>query len=228
MTLTLRTAPDTIEEEVGGMTESAGLRERKKQQTREALIAAAQRLFTEQGFDGTTTDEIAAAADVSQRTLFRYFAGKEEMALAPLAEMQEGFTDEVRRRPPGEPPMTALRLAARAMIGAFAGDDPETRQRRQILGSTIDLVNRTPALLAENLRRTVARGERLAQLLAEREGVDMANDPRPRLAVTTFDGALRVATLSSCDAAAIDPVLMGQELERCLAALPDIFQRWRS
>jgi hypothetical protein len=56
----------------------------------------------------------------------------------------------------------------------------------------------------------------------------MADDPRPRLAVTTFDGALRVATLSSCDAAAIDPVLMGQELERCLAALPDIFQRWRS
>lgn len=228
MTLTLRTAPDTIEEEVGGMTESAGLRERKKQQTREALIAAAQRLFTEQGFDGTTTDEIAAAADVSQRTLFRYFAGKEEMALAPLAEMQEGFTDEVRRRPADEPPMTALRLAARAMIGAFAGDGPEVEQRRQILGSTIDLVNRTPALLAENLRRTVARGERLAQLLAEREGVDMADDPRPRLAVTTFDGALRVATLSSCDAASIDPVRMGQALERCLAALPDIFQRWRS
>ncbi|BCJ27548.1 TetR family transcriptional regulator [Actinocatenispora sera] len=207
------------------MTE-AGLRERKKQQTRAALIAAAQRLFTEQGFDGTTTDEIAAAADVSQRTLFRYFAGKEEMALAPLAEMQEGFTDGVRRRPADEPPMTALQRAAREMIAGFAGDDAGSEQRRQILGSTIDLVNRTPALLAENLRRTVARGERLAQLLAEREGVDMADDPRPRLAVTTFDGALRVATLSSCDAAAIDPVLMGQELERCLAALPGIFRHW--
>lgn len=75
------------------------LRERKKQRTRDALLRAAVELFTSQGYDGTTVDEIAAAVDVSQRTFFRYFAGKDEAALALVEMTVERFVEAVRARP---------------------------------------------------------------------------------------------------------------------------------
>ena len=58
------------------------LHERKKQRTRDALVRAAVELFTTRGYEATTVDDIAEAVEVSQRTFFRYFAGKEEAALA--------------------------------------------------------------------------------------------------------------------------------------------------
>src|SRR4051794_17316358 len=88
-----------------------GLRERKKQRTRDALVRAALELFTTRGYDGTTVDDIADAVEVSQRTFFRYFANKEEAALA-LTEMTVAqFVASVRARPPHEAPVEALRQA---------------------------------------------------------------------------------------------------------------------
>jgi len=87
------------------------LRERKKQRTRDALLRAAVELFTSQGYDGTTVDQIADAVDVSQRTFFRYFAGKEEAALALVEMTVDRFVEAVRERPPHEPPLEALRQA---------------------------------------------------------------------------------------------------------------------
>ena len=74
------------------------LRERKKQRTREALLRVAIELFTTRGYEGTTVDDIADAVGVSQRTFFRYFAGKEDAALA-LDEMTVArFVDAVSGR----------------------------------------------------------------------------------------------------------------------------------
>src|SRR3954469_6672025 len=97
---------------VQGCAPMAGRRERKKQRTREALVNAAFRLFSEKGFEATTVEEIADAVDVSSRTFFRYFASKEDVVLTFQEEQQAMFLERLRARPATEPVVTALKHAA--------------------------------------------------------------------------------------------------------------------
>ena len=86
-----------------------GLRERKKQQTRAALVDAAERLFAQKGYDKTTVADIAAAAQVSTRTFFTYFRAKEDVLFAGtdqrLKAIAEAF-DAVQASSPLEAVMT--------------------------------------------------------------------------------------------------------------------------
>jgi AcrR family transcriptional regulator len=167
------------------------LRERKKQRTRDALLRSAVELFISQGYDGTTVDEIADAVDVSQRTFFRYFAGKEEAALGLVEMATERFVQAVRERPAHEAPMEALRQAV------LEGWD----SLHEIVESVVPVelylrmyrvIESTPVLLAAHLRRSAEVEETLARVIAEREGLDVDADPRPRLAVAVFGGVMRV------------------------------------
>ena len=167
------------------------LRERKKQRTRDALLRAAVELFTTRGYEATTVDDIAEAVDVSQRTFFRYFAGKEEAALA-LQELAVGrFVEAVRERPADEAPMQALRQAVlegwntlHEVIEAVVPVELYLRMYR--------VIESTPVLLAAHLRRNEETEDTIARVLAEREGLDVDADPRPRLAVAVFGGVMRV------------------------------------
>ncbi|MGO4755658.1 TetR/AcrR family transcriptional regulator, partial [Streptomyces sp. 2MCAF27] len=98
---------------LGAEAGEPGLRERKKQLTRDALIRSAISLFTEQGYEKTTVDEIVTAVNVSPRTFFRYFAGKEDVALAPVTEIDERVLELLAQRPPSEGPLEALRGSVR-------------------------------------------------------------------------------------------------------------------
>src|SRR5271156_1782915 len=93
-----------------------GLRERKRQQTRERLTRVAMALFLERGFERTTLDDIAAAADISRRSFFHYFASKEDVVFA----WQEGITAAliaaVAARPAGESMLAAAENAISALI----------------------------------------------------------------------------------------------------------------
>ncbi len=168
-----------------------GLRERKKRRTREALLLAALDLFQAQGYDRTTVDEIVEVVDVSQRTFFRYFASKEEVAFAVQETVEAAFLEELRARPLGEPPFDAMRRAARCMWSRI-GETLEALISVDLHMRTYRMIESTPALVAAHMRRGMALERRIAALVAEREGVDVEQDPRPRVAVAAFFGAMRV------------------------------------
>lgn len=100
-----------------------GLRERKKQLTYQAVSEAAISLFLERGFDKVSVAEIAAAADISKPTLFRYFPAKEDLALHRFADHEDEAARVVAAREDGESPLDALR---RHFLDGLERRDPVT------------------------------------------------------------------------------------------------------
>jgi AcrR family transcriptional regulator len=94
-----------------------GLRDRKKNETRQALRDAAHRLFAEKGFSQTTIDDIAEAADVSRRTFFRYYDSKDDLLRSDVSDLLPVMLAALRARPAAEPPFAALLAALRTLIG---------------------------------------------------------------------------------------------------------------
>ncbi|MGW1678816.1 TetR/AcrR family transcriptional regulator [Saccharopolyspora sp. NPDC002376] len=155
-------------------TRTPGRRERKKAATRQALAAAARRLFLERGFDEVTVAEIADAADTAVSTLFAHFpGGKEALVLGDGDEREQALTAAVRQRPAGVSVLQALRdfLATR---GPF-DPDPSPEARR-----IAALVIATPALRAYARALWTSCGTALARAIAEQTGRD-ADDLSLRL-----------------------------------------------
>ncbi|MFB9568414.1 TetR family transcriptional regulator [Saccharopolyspora hordei] len=203
-------------------TDQGGLRARKKQRTRAALIDAGLDLFLAHGYEATTIDEIAAAVEVSPRTFFRYFASKEDIALAKGAEFDELMLDALAARPAAEPPLDALRHAVLEMLRAAATDSGVQR-----FLSTQHLITKTPALLAGNLRRAAGTEERLTAEIAKRQRLDPAEDMRPRVLVGAVCSALRIGLEATCadPSRELDRMveLVAQAIGLATAGIP---QRW--
>src|SRR5438105_6310208 len=108
-----------------------GLRERKKQQTREKIAQVALRLFAERGYDETTLADIAEAADVSPRTIFSYYESKEDILFC-----QEGaFLQQLSERLEQRPAETTTVDAIREFIASLPPPDEEAMLRKQIVTS---------------------------------------------------------------------------------------------
>ncbi|MFF1834301.1 TetR/AcrR family transcriptional regulator [Streptomyces sp. NPDC058231] len=168
-----------------------GLRERKKRRTRDALLHAALDLFATQGYEETTVDEIVDAVEVSQRTFFRHFAGKEETAFAVQEMVESRFLSELRRRPAAEPPFEAMRSAVLCAWNSI-GEAIEEIITVELHMRTYQMIESTPSLLAAHLRRSIDLENEIAEVIARREGLDVRTDPRPRVAVAAFCGVMRV------------------------------------
>ncbi|RVU26378.1 TetR family transcriptional regulator [Streptomyces antnestii] len=168
------------------------MRERKKQRTRDALLRSALELFTTKGYDRTTVDEIAEAVDVSQRTFFRYFTSKEETAFAVQDMVESRFIAILRERPAAESPFEALRAA---VLDAWdtLGESIEEVVPVELHMRTYQMIESTPSLIAVHLRRSTEVEEEIARVIAEREGLDVETDPRPRVTVAAFSGVMRLA-----------------------------------
>ncbi|MDQ1010997.1 AcrR family transcriptional regulator [Streptomyces sp. V4I23] len=171
--------------------EPTGLRARKKQRTRDALVRVALELFTTQGYERTTVDEIVDAVEVSQRTFFRYFASKEEVAFAVQELAESHYVAALRERPAEEGPFEAMRNAVSASWDTIGVAIEEIVPLDLYMRSFL-MIESTPALLAAHLRRSADMEDLLARLIAEREGLDVDADPRPRVAVAAFGGVMRV------------------------------------
>ncbi|OEU88074.1 hypothetical protein DB35_16700 [Streptomyces abyssalis] len=169
-----------------------GLRERKKQRTRDSLVRAAHELFVEKGYEETTVDEIVAAVDVSQRTFFRYFASKEEVALSLQALVSERYVEALSRRPPGGAPVQVLRSTLEETWESI-GEAIEEVVPLPLYMRMWQITESTPALAAAQLRHAVELEERLTAEIARREGLDPGTDSRPRVLVAAFSGVMRAA-----------------------------------
>jgi AcrR family transcriptional regulator len=162
-------------------------RERKKQQTRDALVRAALRLFNAKGYEQTAVREITDEVDVSERTFFRYFASKEDLALSFAQDATEALLRELAARPPAEPPLTALRNAFhKSLLTLAEGDGPHADESMYLL--VVRLIDSTPSLLAAHLRYAHDHDDDMVRALARREGVDPETDPRPRVVAMVFGG----------------------------------------
>ncbi|MEU0128857.1 MULTISPECIES: TetR family transcriptional regulator [unclassified Streptomyces] len=204
------------------------MRERKKQRTREALLHAALTLFTTQGYERTTIDEITDAVEVSQRTFFRYFAGKEAAAFAVQDAIEARFLAELRQRPAAETPFEAMRrsfLNAWSSIAESAGNDATVELRIR----TYRMIESTPALLAAHMRRSVGLERQAALLIAEREGIAPETDPRPLVAVAAFSGVMRLTGQLWSDRQDAGVESLRELAELHLDALgPALSEKWRA
>jgi AcrR family transcriptional regulator len=144
-------------------TAEVGLRERKRQRTRAAIQAAGLGLFARQGYDATTCEQIAAAAEVSPATFFRYFPTKEDVVL--FDDYDVLMRALLRDRPPGESPVVAVRRSLAAAFGTLYPADAETIRTR------LQLVLSVPALRARRDDKLAARETILVDELAQRMGV---------------------------------------------------------
>src|SRR5256885_4834561 len=91
------------------MSTQPGLRERKKQRTRETIARAGHQLFAERGYHATTLPDIAEAADVSTRTIFAYFASKEDILFSDFPLMKDALAHALAERPDGQDTLETVR-----------------------------------------------------------------------------------------------------------------------
>jgi AcrR family transcriptional regulator len=142
-----------------------GLRERKKQQTRELIAGAARRLFADRGFDAVTVAQVARAANVSEVTVFNYFPSKEDLFYGGMQFFEEKLLEAVRERAPGESVLEAFRRPVLEGLRRLAADEPA-----EAIAAAGNLISASPALEAHE-REIVARYTRLlAEQLAEETG----------------------------------------------------------
>ena len=163
-----------------------GLRERKKQQTREAIHRAAMRLFAERGFDATTIADIAAAADIAPRTFFAYFPSKEEAVFAHFEPAFAEFDRAMRERAPGTTALEALRAWIVEVAPKHMGGPDEMRAEAR-------LRRESPAVAACDLQHTRRFERRLAEAVADDLG-EPADALRPRLVAAAAVAALQASS----------------------------------
>ncbi|MFI7016695.1 TetR family transcriptional regulator [Streptomyces sp. NPDC050164] len=191
-----------------------GLRERMRATVRTEVVEVAHRLFTEQGFDKTTVDQIAAEVGLSRASLFRYFGTKEEIVLGRLAESGRRIAEALAARPDDERPWEALRRSF----------DVLTRMNEQAPEQALSylrMLQETPSLRAGHHEKQRSWQELLVPEIARRLGVspDRPEDTRPSALVAAALACLDVAATGwvACEGAVPLAVL----LDRAMGALEE-------
>jgi AcrR family transcriptional regulator len=163
-----------------------GLRERKKARTRASIREHALRLFRENGYQATTVQEIAEAAEVSPSTFFRYFPTKEDVVLQD--DMDTRMVEALKQQPPELAPVAAVRAAVRQMFASYTAADTA------VLRETTALTLTVPEIRARALDEFARTIQVVAEALGERAGRS-ADDLAVRTAAGAFVGVIMAITM---------------------------------
>jgi len=162
------------------MSVQPGLRERKKQRTREAILEAALRLFAERGFDAVSVAEIANAVEVSDRTVYNYFPTKEHLVFDRMEAFEAALLAAIREREPGESVLAAFRRFVLTSSVRL-----EAKEASEVVLTAARMISASPALQAHE-REVIARyTQSLAALIAEETGAG-ADDVEPWIAASAL------------------------------------------
>lgn len=168
------------------MSQTPSLRDRKKQRTRRKIEQVALDMFEENGFDGTTIDLIAAAADIAPRTFFHYFPSKEDVVLADYATRLERIVAALEASPVVEEPWSALRAAFMSVAADYETERGELLRRFRIIEAT-------PSVAARNLQIQATWEDAVTESVASWLDLDTAKDLRPRLIAGAALAAMRAS-----------------------------------
>jgi AcrR family transcriptional regulator len=173
-------------------------RERKKLETRQALERAALRLFGERGYEQTTVEDIAEAADVAVRTFFRYFSSKQDVLFGDVvSDRVPRLRDELAGRPPTEPVLDSIR----AVMDMLEFTGPEEEQ--QIL-ARMDLMRKQPSFVGRYLEIIDQMRLTIVDFVATRTGLDPRLDLYPSLVAAacaaSWDASLKIWVASGATA----------------------------
>jgi AcrR family transcriptional regulator len=167
-----------------------GLRERKKDQTRQLIADTAWRLFADRGFERVTVAEVARQAEVATATVFNYFPTKEDLFFFRLEAFGAQLVEAVRDRAVGEPVLVAFRrslLESGGLLAQVETGDPQALERLRTVNRVIAA---SPALLAREQQALAGTADALAALLAAETGAP-ASDLRPQAAANALMGVQR-------------------------------------
>ncbi|HEY1315942.1 MAG TPA: TetR family transcriptional regulator [Gaiella sp.] len=170
-----------------------GLRERKKQRTREHIATTARQLFAERGFERVTVAEIAREAEVAEKTVFNYFPTKEDLFYSRLESFEEELLGAIRERDAGRTVVDAFAeflLRPRGVLARRASDDRDAALEE--LRTITRVITESPALLAREQRVFERYTASLAALLAEETGA-RAHDVEPRVVANALIGVHRAS-----------------------------------
>jgi AcrR family transcriptional regulator len=192
---------------------ATGLRERKKAETREALRAAAIRLFLEHGPAAVTVNDICEAAGVSARTFFNYFESKEAALFAWDQRLSDELASRLAARPSHEPPLTALRRAMDDTLPSFAAQTGWDARKK--------LFSACPELRTKIVHAVFRLEARLVDILADRMGCP-ADSLYPQLLAAATGSVFRAALISWKPETGIKGlhVLVDQAFDHLAAGLP--------
>lgn len=186
------------------------LRERRRNATQADLVATALELFTERGFDATTVDDVADAAGVSRRTLYRYFPRKDDLVFAAPVGWLVEWDAVIADRRPQEPLYELMRRGARAVAQQIAADP-------QPVLTSARISHTTPSLLLRRDASTREWRDRIAALVGSEIGADPATDARCTVTAGAIMGAIDgMLKAWAASAGKRDPVAMTDEVIRRL------------
>jgi AcrR family transcriptional regulator len=167
-----------------------GLRELKKQQTRQLIADTAWQLFADRGFDRVTVAEVARQAQVAEATVFNYFPTKEDLFYHRLEVFGAGLVEAVAARGPGESALAAFRrqlMESGGLLNQVAAGDREALARLRTVSRVIAA---SPSLLAREQQAIGRVADRLAEVLAAETGA-AADDVTARAAANALLGVQR-------------------------------------